>query len=422
MRKAMFMKQIPVDALTVGMYVVALDRPWSELAGLTIKHRIDCPEDIAQLKQHGVLRVTIDSSLSLPSPASPPTHSPADFSVSFQPAPPPTGPNKPGVLAVGMLEKELAKARTVRTEAMTAVQSIFEGVKTGVPISNSAVKETVQTLIVQIIHGHDALLCLSHIRQYDTNLFAHAVDVGVFALVVGKYQGFDKVRLEQLGIGALLHDLGYLRLPRNLLRKQGVYSAQERRLMQQHPRLGVAILAQAGDIHPEVQRIVLEHHERIDGSGYPAGLRSLAISPMSEIVGVVDAYEAMLSCREGRPPLLPTQAIKELYKYGMQGHYDRRWVERIIQCLGVYPVGSLVELSTGERGIVTKVNPDDTLKPSVKIIWDALQQPYPTPFIVNLATPEAREPERRILRALDPHQEHVDVATHLTSHPVTLLK
>jgi HD-GYP domain-containing protein (c-di-GMP phosphodiesterase class II) len=404
----MFMKQIPVEALAVGMYVVALDRPWSELAGLGNKQRIECPEDIALLKQYGVQRVTIDPALS--------THAAGSIraeSVALAAALPASPQRGKPALSIGALERELARAHTVRTEAMTAVQSFFEGVKTGIPISNAAVREAVHTLTAQILQGHDALLSVIHIRHYDTNLFAHAVDVCVFALVVGKHQGFEPAWLEQLGTGALLHDVGYLRLPRNLLRKPSIYTAQERRLMQQHPRLGAMIMAQSGKMHHESLRIVEEHHERLDGSGYPAGLRSLAISPLSEIVGIVDTYDAMLSSREGRPPLPPAQAIKELYKYGLQGQFNRGLVERVIQCLGVYPVGSLVELNTGERGLVTAVQLTDTLRPTVKIIWDASQHAYPMPFIVDLGTASGQEHERCILRALDPQKERVDIAAYM---------
>jgi hypothetical protein len=138
----------------------------------------------------------------------------------------------------------------------------------------------------------------------------------------------------------------------------------------------VAVLSKARGIREECRRIVLEHHERLDGSGYPAGLKGLAISPLSEIVGIVDMYDAMLSGREGRPSLPPAQAIKELYKHGLKGHCDRGWIERTIRCLGIYPVGSLVELSTGERGVVLAVNPVDALRPIVKVIWDAAGRAY----------------------------------------------
>jgi HD-GYP domain-containing protein (c-di-GMP phosphodiesterase class II) len=310
-------------------------------------------------------------------------------------------------------EKELASAHAVRNEATAIVQSIFEGVKTGTIIDGMAVKQAVRALLEHILHGRDTLLHVIHMRQYDTDLFAHAVDVCTFALLVGQGQGFDRQRLERLGVGALLHDVGHTRLPRNMYRKQWLYTEQERRLVQQHPALGAAILANAADLHEESLRIVLEHHERLDGLGYPRGLRGLQISPLSEIVSIADTYDAMLSSWDGHPPLSPAQAIRELYKFGLQGQYDRRWVERVIRCLGIYPVGSLVELSTGERGVVTAANPADALRPTVRIILDPHLLPYATPTLVNLAAPSARGPERSILRALDPSKEPPDVTAYL---------
>jgi HD-GYP domain-containing protein (c-di-GMP phosphodiesterase class II) len=391
-------KQIPVSKVTVGMYVVKLDRPWPWHSTLAERHRITNHEDIDLLKDHGVRFVTIDPTLG------------KDVVASKQ-TPPPTSP--PIGAALDSLAVELGKARAVRSEAMTTVQSIFEGVKTGAPISIESVKQTVQTLIDSVLRHHDTLLCLSHLRQFDTDVFAHAIDVCVFALVIGKHQGFSSLQLKRLGCGALLHDVGKMRLPRNLLHKSGVYTEQERYLMQQHPRLGLTVLMHADGIHNDSLRIVAEHHERIDGSGYPAGLRGDRIHPLSEIVGIADVYDAMLSSRYGRPPFLPAQAIKELYQAGLKGEFDPRWVERIVRCLGIYPVGSLVELNTGERGIVTAVNPADALRPTVKIIWDATRQPYPAPCLVSLAAPTAPEPQRTIVCTLDPDQENVDMHHYL---------
>jgi putative nucleotidyltransferase with HDIG domain len=311
------------------------------------------------------------------------------------------------------LEEDLARAQIVRTEAMTMVESIFEGVKTGSPINSVTVKQTVTTLMDIIFHDYDPFLSALHMRQYDANLFAHAVNVCVFALIIGKSQGFDKSRLECLGVGALLHDVGKLRLPRNLFRKQGVYTPQERQLIQQHPLLGAAILSEAQDIREESRRIVLEHHEHIDGSGYPTGRQGREISPLSEIVSIVDIYDAMLSGREGRPILHPAQAIRELYKYGLQGRCDRGWVERTIRCLGIYPIGSLVELSTGERGVVVRVNPLDALRPTVKIVWNPTGQAYPVPVMLDLSTLKDSEQEHTIVRALDPIKEQVNIAPYL---------
>ena len=385
-------KRIPIDALAVGMYVVRLDKPWPEFPQLVNLHRIESQEDIALLEANGVRHVIIDPTLGKDAGGDAPEETPENLHA---------------------LARELAVARNVRNEAMTALQGIFEGVKSGTPIKEVEVKKTVHTLMGTILRRYDPLLSLIHMQRHDADMFAHAVNVCAFALVMGKNQGYAKIKLEQLGIGALVHDVGELRLPRNLLNKPTVYTEQERRLIQQHPQLGVSILSQSDGIHQESLRIVLEHHERIDGSGYPAGLQGLEISPLSEIVGIVNIYDAMLSSRGGRPPLSPAQAIKQLYQYGLKGHLDRRWVERVIRCLGIYPVGSLVELNTGERGIVTATNPVDARRPVVRIIWDAAKQPYPIPQVVDLAASRAAGPERVILRALDPAKEDLDVVLYL---------
>jgi HD-GYP domain-containing protein (c-di-GMP phosphodiesterase class II) len=404
-KQHMATKQIPVDALSPGMYVVGLDRPWHDSITL-IPQRIEGPAIILKLKEYGVRYVTIDPTLG------------KDVNTTEGDALP--TPQKERLRSGGQrvqkfagLEEDLGRAQMVRTEAMTMVESIFEGVKTGAPINSVTVKRTVTTLMDIILHNYDPFLSVLHMRQYDANLFVHAVNVCAFALIIGKSQGFDKPRLECLGVGALLHDVGKLRLPRNLFRKQGAYTPQERQLIQQHPLLGATILAEAQDIREESRRIVLEHHERIDGSGYPAGRHGLEISPLSEIVSIVDIYDAMLSGREGRPVLPPTQAIRELYKYGLKGHCDRGWIERTIRCLGIYPIGSLVELSTGERGVVVQVNPLDALRPTVKIVWNPTGQAYPVPVMLDLSMPRTLEQEQTIVRALDPIKEHVNIAPYL---------
>lgn len=399
-KEVMATKQIPVSELTIGMYVVGLDRPWPQDSALRDRHRIARVEDIALLEVNGVRHATIDPTLGEDVTASPLT-----------PKQPPT-PDAPPTPGSGPLGHELERARAVRAEAMATVESIFEGVKTGAPINVEAVKQTVRTLIDSVLHNDDALICLNHIQQFDADLFTHAVDVCVFALVIGKQQGFRTSQLERLGLGALLHDVGQMRLPHNLLQKQGAFTEQERQLMHQHPRLGAAILMQVDGIPEESLRIVVEHHERLNGAGYPAGLKGVDISPLSEITSIADVYDAMLSSQQGLPPLLPAQAIRELYQCGIRGEFDPRWVERVVRCFGIYPVGSLVELSTGERGVVTAVSHVDALRPSVNIIWDASRQRYPTPLCISLAAPNIRAPERTIVRTLDPVQENLDIQSY----------
>jgi len=294
------------------------------------------------------------------------------------------------------------------------VQSLFEGTKTGAPLHSAAAQEVVHHLMETVLSQPEALAGLIHMRQFEVNLYAHVINVCIFALMLGAMQDLDKTVLVYLGMGALLHDIGQVYLPRNLIRKPGLYTAQEQRLMQAHPHLGATLLSQTPHIPEEACRIVAEHHERWDGSGYPLGLHGAALSPLSQMVAIADVYETMLGTRTGRPPLLPTQAIKELYQQGRAQQLDLGLVEKMVRCLGIYPVGSLIELNTGERGIVVAVNPGKALQPVVHILWDAAHQRYATPVTVDLAAPDADTPLRTICEALAPTAEGYDIARYFT--------
>jgi HD-GYP domain-containing protein (c-di-GMP phosphodiesterase class II) len=308
----------------------------------------------------------------------------------------------------------LALARAVHTEATTAVQSLFEGTKTGAPLQSATAREVVHHLMETVLSQHDVLAGVIHMRQFEANLYAHVINVCIFALMLGAMQDLDKGVLACVGVGALLHDVGQVHLPRNLLRKPGLYTAQEQRLMQAHPYLGATMLSQTPHMPEDACRIVAEHHERLDGSGYPRGLAGTALSPLSQIVAIADVYETMLGTREGRPPLLPAQAIKELYQQGRAQQLNLGLVEKMIRCLGIYPVGSLIELNTGERGIVIAVNPGKALQPVVYLLWDQTHQRYATPVTVDLAAPEAEAPIRMIGAVLDPEAEGYEIATYFS--------
>lgn len=399
------------------MYIVGLDTPWLQSPFLLHRRRIRRREDIARLRAYGVQQVTIDptrgldvvppsapTAVSLTPPAAPVALEPPAPSVASVP-PPPLQPASPG--------PELALVRAVHTEAMAAVQSLFEGAKTGAPLNIGVAREVVQSLLATVLSHQAMLVGLIHIRQFETNLYAHSINVSLLALMLGTCQGLDQESLTCLGMGALLHDVGQVYLPLNLVRKPRLYTVYEQRLMQTHPRLGARLLAQNPAVPAEVCRIAAEHHERADGSGYPQHLDGTALLPMSQMVAIADAYETMLTHRQGRPPLLPAQAIKELYQHGRNHEFDLGLVEQMVHCLGIYPIGSLVELENGERGIVIGENPAHALRPVVRILWDPMQRLYAQPVTINLDAPDAATPPRTIVRVLDPVAEGCDITAYV---------
>jgi putative nucleotidyltransferase with HDIG domain len=252
---------------------------------------------------------------------------------------------------------------------------------------------------------------LTQMRRFQSDLFTHAVNVCVLSLVVATLEGVTR-EVSELGLGALLHDIGQMRLPRNLIRKTEGYTDQERRLLEQHPALGAAILDRSKDFPESVRFIVMEHHERLNGTGYPLQKRGSSLSFLSQIVAITDVYDSMITGRCGVIQR-PIDVLRQLYLDANAGAFDRDLVEKVIRSLGVYPVGSLVELTTGERGIVLAANRSDTLRPTIRLVLSRDGLPLSRGPIVSLAEDESVSIGRQIRRTLDPGRERVDVMSHL---------
>ncbi|MCS6897689.1 MAG: HD domain-containing protein, partial [Nitrospira sp.] len=216
-----------------------------------------------------------------------------------------------------------------------------------------------------------------------------------------------------LGTGALLHDAGYLRLPRNLVRRRHECAGEERALLQRHPQLGVTVVEECDNVPDEVKGIILHHHERLDGSGFPQGIKRDDISTLAQVVGIVDWYDGMVSRRSGRPAMLPTDAVRRLFLSGKEGRFDAALIETTVRIVGVYPIGSLVLLNTGEQAVVVGLNHEARLKPKVLVIKGPKGEAYVKPHRVDLAAPPRDQAAHTIVRVLDPAHEFVNIALYL---------
>ena len=278
-------------------------------------------------------------------------------------------------------------------------------------------KPSCRHVLGQVLNDRAAMatqLAIQKIKQFDRSLTTHALDTCILSLLVAIESGLDQPTQEQVGMGALLHDAGYVRLPRNLVRKREECSGQDKTLLEQHCKLGVALLSEHPGMHEDVLRIVREHHERADGSGFPARSRERSdFTSLAQIVGIVDFYDGMVSRRGARQAMIPHDAVRQLFLAGEQGQFEKSLVELMIRSIGVYPVGSLVRLNTGEQAVVVGVNPQQRLKPLVKITTDPQGGSYTTPIDIDLATPSPDHTVRTVLRVLDPAQERVNIGIHL---------
>jgi len=407
------------------MYVVGLDKSWWNTPFLSHKWMVRGPEDIEKLREAGVSRVAIDITrgidvvetdtlpreLSASVPDKIIQESQAKLSVVTAPRSASLAPSSHPLLTA--IAEAMPAARAARDEAFVILEGIFEGMKIGKPLDSPALKRAVSGLLTSILHRPEASLILTQLQRFEADLLAHAIDACVLSLVVGKQQELSEDQLEILGIGAMIHDIGKTRLPRNLLRKSNGYTPQAQRLLNEHPRLGASLLSHSKDLGVEVLRIIAEHHEHADGSGFPEGLTAAQLSPLSQIVSVINLYDGLVSGRNGQVAHLPTQALRRLYQMGQAGVLIGEQVAWTIRALGIYPIGAVVELNTGERGVVIATNPDETLKPMIQILSNPAGQPLGTPYLVDLLTPLAGEPERVITRPLEASAVHLNLAESL---------
>ena len=408
-------KRISIEQLIPGMFIIEMDVPWYRTPFLSHKRLIKDLPTIQLMKQHGIRMVTIDTSKGIDLPSAPST---TTQHTAIHPSPDSDLPSPPNQKADHPPEAKLDDHSTtlIYAQAQEAVERIFEDLERGIPPSPEATKAIVSNILGQVLNDRAAMatqVAIQKIKQFDRSLTTHALDTCILSLVVAIESGLDQPTQERLGMGALLHDVGYVRLPRNLVRKREECSGPDKTLLEQHCKLGVALLSEHPGMHEDVLRIVREHHERANGSGFPSGLGNDRISQLAQIVGIVDFYDGMVSRRGTRPAMIPHDAVRQLFLTGEQGLFEKALVELMIRSIGVYPVGSLVRLNTGEQAVVVGVNPQQRLKPLVKVTTDPQGGSYTTPIEVDLATPSPDHTVRTVLRVLDPVRERVNISIHL---------
>lgn len=349
------------------MYVCRLDRDWTgtpfPLQGVEIRNA----EDIAALARHAD-HVYIDLQLGDDLPA--PRLVVADAALS----PPPTRVsavealrNSTAHAATAAFEEELPRAREAQGQAAAFAARILDDVRSGHDIAIDEVRRAVEPVVRSILRNHDAFFWIDSLRRRDAYDYSHALTCSALAAAFGRHLGFPDEVLTDLASGGLLMDVGKLRVAADLFARNGPLQAGERAEVQRHVELGLAVVGAGGDLPGNVRDIIGTHHERMDGSGYPQGLAGASIPLLGRIAAIVDSFDAMTSDRSHCRAIPRHDALQELYRL-RDTSYGAELVEQFMQCLGVYPTGSLVELSSGEIAVVMAQNPARRLRPRVMVL------------------------------------------------------
>jgi HD-GYP domain-containing protein (c-di-GMP phosphodiesterase class II) len=364
-------RRIAVDDLRLGMFVCRLDRPWVETPFPLQGFLIHSPEQIRELAGY-CLHVCIDELKSVDTGPEPRLGSAArPPGAAKPPRRERLGPPRPIRYSNrASLEEEVPRAVEARQRAEAAAERIIEDVRAGRKLAAADVDEAVQPIVQSVLRNADAFFWISSLRRRDAYAWSHAVNCSALAAAFGRHMGFPEQVLVDLASGGLLLDVGKAELPDELLSVAGPLDAAQQQEMRRHVEYSLRIINGFGRTSDPVRHMVRTHHERHDGSGYPHGLRESQVPLFGRMAAVVDSFDALTSDRPWRPACSRHDALQQLYRQA-DILFQREVVEQLTQCLGVYPTGSLVELSTGEVAIVMAQNQARHLRPRVMVLTNA---------------------------------------------------
>ncbi len=387
-------KKINVRDLKAGMYVYELDRPWRDTPFPFQGFQIENDEAISQLRQHcEYVFIDPDRSLATVSP------------IQAWRAPRPVraeGKKGPKAELHEVVEKTTAhrprrvyqdqttveeEARFIKAaheQASSLVYSVMEDVQRGKTFDVGTAKKVVGDMTQSVLRNPDALICFTHLKKRHEYTALHSLRVCILALAFGRHLGFDEETLNVLGIGALLHDVGKMKVPLEILNKPGKLTEHESRIMRNHVPYGVGVLERATGIAKKAIEVARLHHERCDGTGYMDKLKGDQISEFGLIGAIVDVYDAITSDRPYGHGIATLDALNKMYAW-RQTQFHPRLVEQFIQCMGIFPIGSLVRLNSHDIGVVKTMNRAQRLKPQVVLVLKPDKMRHPFRRTVDLA-------------------------------------
>jgi len=280
-------------------------------------------------------------------------------------------------------QDEIKDAKRIRDQAEDLAREFLNSVRLGKDLDLPAIHDNIDRMVDSLFRNQDALASLARLKSVDDYTFAHCVNVCILSLTLGKHMGLKREELHDLGTGAILHDIGKMLVPQEILKKPGGLTDSEFGEMRKHSLLGGEFLLRSKEITEDSRAVALQHHEKFDGSGYHKKIRGKDIHLYARIAAVADVYDAMTSNRVYQKGIVPEEAMKKMYL--MRGtHFEPELVERLIKCLGIYPIGTVIELNTGEIAIVKMTNHTHPLQPVVTMLFDKEKRPFPEPFEVDL--------------------------------------
>ncbi|WDE04519.1 HD-GYP domain-containing protein [Thalassomonas viridans] len=360
-----------ISELSVGHYVVEIAEQRGHFT-LTQPDYIKSKRVIHNLSKKGVLSVKVDISKSLDIKKTSPEEAPAaDYPAEYFPQAP--------------VIRDINKARKLFNESKEIQQQVITDIQNGRQLDLRPIADITGQTMEVIIKDPDALACVINIREKDAYLLEHSISVSVLITIFARYLGFQKKIIHQLAIGAFLHDVGKTKVPDAVLHKPAKLTQDEFEVMKTHVNHSISIVKKLPGITKVALSVVAQHHEKLTGDGYPQQLSADKISRYSRMITICDIFDALTADRVYKEGYCHVKAFSILRKLARQHELDGQLVDQFIRCMGVYPVGTLVELNSQRLAIVDGRNLQDPISPRVRSFYNVEHHHYMMTEDIDLA-------------------------------------
>ncbi len=377
------LKKISVEQLIVGMYLEEFCGSWMEHPFWRNSFVIADARDVEAVRASSIKEVWIDSDKGLDVTTEVRAVSLAEAAAQADAEL--VAANAPAHAAPAIsLARELVQAAKICASAQQAVATMFDEARLGKAVSSENAKQLVAEISDSISRNPSALISLARLKTADDYTYMHSVAVCALMIALARQLGLDAEATRSAGTAGLLHDLGKALMPIDLLNKPGKLTAEEFMIIKTHPVEGHKLLRERSGADAIALDVVLRHHEKPDGSGYPDGLKDGEISLFAKMGAVCDVYDAITSNRAYKSGWDPAESLRKMAEW-TNGHFDQRVFQAFVRSVGIYPIGSLVRLKSGRLGIVIDQVGKSLLTPRIKVFYSTRGQARIKPEIIDLS-------------------------------------